>query len=221
MSRDGSNAANVVKAARRYGLKAKGLSVDLEDVQKLKPPFIVFWNFNHFLVVEGFRKGKVHLSDPAGGRRILTMQEFDMCALLQETVVSFSLQAEDREQKLEASCQGPCPAWGDSNYIRHVVANLLSNAIKYNPPGASIVIGTSFDGNGHLQVTVRDDGPGIPPQDRKRVFDMFFSTRPGGTGLGLFLAKTAIDGMHGSIRIVDTPSGGSCVRITLPLDMRP
>ncbi|MCP3981086.1 MAG: NHLP family bacteriocin export ABC transporter peptidase/permease/ATPase subunit [bacterium] len=77
VSRDGSNAANVVKAARRYGLKAKGLSVDLEDVQKLTGPFIVFWNFNHFLVVEGFKKNKVYMSDPASGRRIVSLQEFD------------------------------------------------------------------------------------------------------------------------------------------------
>ena len=77
VSRDGSNAANVVKAARRYGLKAKGLSTGLEDVQKLKPPVIVFWNFNHFLVVEGFHDGRAYLNDPASGRRSVPVEEFD------------------------------------------------------------------------------------------------------------------------------------------------
>lgn len=77
VSRDGSNAANVVKAARRYGLKAKGLSTSLEDVQKLKPPFVIFWNFNHFVVVEGFHGGRAYLNDPAAGRRSVALQEFD------------------------------------------------------------------------------------------------------------------------------------------------
>jgi NHLM bacteriocin system ABC transporter peptidase/ATP-binding protein len=77
ISRDGSNAANVVAAARRYGLKAKGLSTELEDVRKLDGPFIAFWNFNHFLVVEGFDSKRAYLNDPAIGRRTVTFEEFD------------------------------------------------------------------------------------------------------------------------------------------------
>lgn len=79
VSRDGSKASNVVKAARRYGLQAKGQKFDkLESLYDVKFPCILFWNFNHFLVLEGFsRKGRVFLSDPAEGPRTVTLEELD------------------------------------------------------------------------------------------------------------------------------------------------
>ena len=77
VSRDGSSAASILRASRHYGLECSGLSVRAEQLKKLELPLILFWQFSHFVVFEGFDGRHYHLNDPSTGRRRLSAAEFE------------------------------------------------------------------------------------------------------------------------------------------------
>lgn len=81
VSRDGSRASNLLKAARSYGLKAKGMQMDLAALAGVSPPAILFWEFNHYVVYDGmgrrFGRRGVYINDPGKGRRFVPMEDFD------------------------------------------------------------------------------------------------------------------------------------------------
>lgn len=78
VSRDGSLASNVLRAARGFGMQATGYRRSLEDLKSAAKPVVLFWNFNHFLVLEGIKGDKVFLNDPATGPRVVTWHDLDL-----------------------------------------------------------------------------------------------------------------------------------------------
>ena len=77
VSRDGCNARNIMYAARKFGLECHGYRKEPEALKQLEMPCLIHWNFNHFVVLEGFKGSFVYLNDPALGRRKLTMEDLD------------------------------------------------------------------------------------------------------------------------------------------------
>lgn len=111
----------------------------------------------------------------------------------------------------------------DPAKMKQVIDNLLTNGVKYSPPGSTITISVSRnDATGTCSLAVRDQGPGIPENERDKLFKDFsrLSSQPTGgeksTGLGLAICRKIVDAHHGSIGAENLPQGGCEFRVTLP-----
>ena len=147
------------------------------------------------------------------------MTTFDVNEMLRRAVIRRMNDLE--KKKIDVSCEfeeDSCMVRADSDRIEQVVINLLDNAIKFTPEGGKISL-ESAAGNGVAEITVRDSGCGIAPEDREKIFDRFFTadrahTSGKGTGLGLSICKRIME-MHGqSIQLLDSDEGAA-FRFTL------
>jgi len=108
----------------------------------------------------------------------------------------------------------------DPDRMRQVIWNLVKNAVQASPHQGTVEVRTGIDEDGRAFLEIADEGPGIGVAQRERLFDMFYSGRSHGVGLGLALVKQIVDQHGGHIEILDRPGGGTCFRITLPADRR-
>jgi two-component system sensor histidine kinase ChvG len=106
-----------------------------------------------------------------------------------------------------------------------VFENLLDNALSFSPVGSAVRIEVAREGS-EVVAAVRDRGPGIPPEHGERVFDRFFTYRPGPgdgdgrgrhSGLGLAIVRAVVEGYGGSVRVARTGPGGAVLEVRLPL----
>jgi two-component system sensor histidine kinase KdpD len=110
--------------------------------------------------------------------------------------------------------------WVDPVQMDQALTNILENAARHAPEGTEIVVAVT-PWHGGIEVRVADRGPGIPPEDRDRVFEPFFrrdtATGRAGSGLGLAIARAVVQAHGGRIRIEGAPGGGTAVVIELPV----
>ncbi len=113
VSRDGSSAAGIKRAANYYGLECVGRSLSVDDLPDKKMPLILFWEFNHFVVLEGFENNRFHINDPSSGRRSLTAEQFS--ASFTGVALEFSTGREFQSGGSRTSFLKELPNWlGDS-----------------------------------------------------------------------------------------------------------
>jgi len=155
-----------------------------------------------------FRKVTVDL-EPVDVRQVIERVAADQRLVLKARGVSLECSAED--VMLSA----------DSEKLRVVIDNLLSNAVKFSPEGGVVSVGAHLF-SGSLQLDVIDQGPGIAPGERARIFDPFYQGRASGagfvrgTGIGLSVVKEYVFAHGGSVEVLDAPRGAH-IRVRLPL----
>jgi signal transduction histidine kinase len=129
--------------------------------------------------------------------------------------------AEERDVSLRIECPRDLAVAADAELLGHAVVNLIHNAIAHSPPGGAVTI-SAHETATVVEIEVADQGPGIASEHHARLFERFYrvdaarSREDGGFGLGLCIAKTAVERMGGAISVQSVPGHGSAFRIRLP-----
>jgi heavy metal sensor kinase len=145
----------------------------------------------------------------------------ELGALVQSVVDSLRILADDKGQLVSIAADEEALVEADRVALRLAVINVLDNAIKYTPPGGSIRIAVAARDD-RAVVEVADSGPGIPPEHAEKIFERFYrierdrSRASGGVGLGLAIARWAVELNGGRIELDASPGAGSTFRIILP-----
>jgi signal transduction histidine kinase len=146
--------------------------------------------------------------------------EVDLGRVVDEAVETAVLA--QQEVPIVASVRGALPTIrGDRTRLRQVLGNLIENAVKYSPEGGEVRVSAAA-ANGAVRVSVRDTGPGIPPDQQRRIFEKFGrvdvpgASKPG-TGLGLFIARSIAEAHGGSLDVSSGAEPGSTFTLTLPV----
>jgi signal transduction histidine kinase len=160
------------------------------------------------------------------GQTLVELQAQRLESVLEAAIEYLLPLAEHSEVALTEEVEADLPlVLIDEDKINRVLVNLIDNALKFTPPGGRVTVSAARSANGAkdsmVRCTVRDTGPGIPPEYRTRIFDRFvqIADRPGrrrGTGIGLNFCRLAVEAHGGQIWVDDAPGGGSEFSFTLP-----
>ena len=164
------------------------------------------------------------LSKVEAGRMELELGSVSLCEVLENGVTMLRDRAIRRgiELNLEVDPGIACVE-ADERKVKQIVFNLLSNAVKFTPDGGHVDVVLHAGVGEPVQISVRDTGPGIAPEDHERIFEEFVqvgrraTTPPEGTGLGLSLVKKFVELHDGRIWVDSQPGAGSTFTFTLPL----
>ena len=162
------------------------------------------------------------LSRLEAGRVELEQQPLDTRGLVRGAVAAVSNLFDARGTQLEVEVpESVPPILGDRRRVEQILTNLLANAAKYTPPGGVVQV-AAYTENGHISLSVADNGPGVPDSERDIVFDKFYRGRDAttrtepGSGLGLAIVKSLVELHGGSVRVEESVPRGARFVVVLP-----
>jgi two-component system, OmpR family, sensor kinase len=157
------------------------------------------------------------------GMITMDMQPLSLNSILEKIVERFSFQISDKDLDVEVDLTHPNMITADGERIVQVFNNLIDNAIKFSPAKSRIIISDRYDEK-YAFISVKDEGPGITPEESKRIFDRFYQVDKSrgkqfsrGVGLGLSIAYQIIKAHGGDIRVQSDVGQGACFMVKLPL----
>jgi len=156
------------------------------------------------------------------GQIVMNLHQVDLREEAAHIIDDLQARAAEKRVTLENQLPADLQARADTDRLQQVLFNLVENAIKYGRAEGSVSIGGKANGAGKVELWVRDDGPGIPPEARERVFERFYrvdrarSRETGGTGLGLSIVKHIVQAHGGEVWVKSELGQGATFFFTLP-----
>lgn len=145
----------------------------------------------------------------------LAPESVDLCALVRDAGERASSLALSRGVRVEVKAPGSDTALVDPAQLREALDNLIRNAIDATPADGRVSLAVRRDSAGHA-IEVRDSGRGIEPTELPKIFDLYYTTKPDGTGVGLAVTQQIVTGHGGTIEVDSKPSGGTLMTVRLP-----
>ncbi len=161
------------------------------------------------------------ISQLESGKTVLNFARVDLHQAVDRALEDFFPSARDKRVKLTNAVPPQLAARADANRLHQILGNLLDNAIKYGRADGTVSIAAKLAEDGKIEVSVADDGPGIPPDSLERIFERFYrvdkarSREQGGTGLGLSIVKHIVQSHSGRVWAVSRLGVGSTFFFTL------
>src|SRR5439155_1690378 len=150
-------------------------------------------------------------------RFTLLHEEVDMARLCDQAYAAFGEEARRRGIEYEKRFAASPTIVSDGDRVLQIISNLLSNAFRWTPDGGKVELELAAS-NGRISVAVDDNGPGVPLDERERIFRPFWSRDDSGTGLGLAIAHELAAALGGSIALESQTGKGSRFELVLPAE---